>query len=76
MPFDVSIQNKWILGESVPGVRFKMCQSVRVVAGEHSGKLGELISLCELDPDPIFHLETSDGGDAKVSQSQIEAFDW
>jgi hypothetical protein len=52
-----------------------MCQSVRVIAGEYLGRVGELISLYEVAPEPIFHLETSDGDDAHVRQSEIEPLD-
>jgi hypothetical protein len=68
-------QNRWLLGEDLPGVNFKMCQWVRVVSGPLKGIEGELISLLRTAPEPAFHLETVDGGDEHVYQSEIESDD-
>ena len=59
---DTPTQNAWILGEEVPGVRFRMCQPVEVVAGPDRGARGILISLDALVPEPEYHLETEGGG--------------
>ena len=72
MHFDAATQNKWILGGVIAGVHFSARQAVRIVAGPHDGKVGKLISLFDLKPEPIFHLETSDGGDVYVRQSEID----
>jgi hypothetical protein len=72
---DTPTQNAWILGEQVPGVRFRMCQPVEVVTGPDRGARGISISLYALVPEPEFHLETDDGGDIVVLQSQLQASD-
>jgi hypothetical protein len=72
---DTFTQNAWILGENVPGVRFRICQSVEVVAGPDKGARGILISLYALVPEPEFHLETDTGGDVVVAQSHLQATD-
>ena len=64
-------QDRWILGEVVSGVSFKMQDDVEVVSGLHVGIIGQLISLYEIEPEPIYHLETKDGGDIQVRQSEI-----
>ena len=71
MPIDKKTQNRWILGERVPLTTYRMCQPVRVVAGPHAGEFGELISLFSLEPEPIYHLETSNNEDLHVAQSHL-----
>ena len=71
MRFDLATQNKWTRGASIDGVHFSMRQAVTVVAGPHDGKVGELLSLFDLKPEPVFHLETSGGEDVYVRQSEI-----
>lgn len=68
---DRETQNRWLLGDVLPGVRFSMCQSVRVVTGPHGGAVGELISIYALTPEPLYHMETSDGGDLLLRQSAL-----
>ena len=68
---DTETQNRWILGETLPGVHFSMCQSVRVASGPHNGVIGELISIYAVTPEPLFHVETSDGGDLILRQSVL-----
>ena len=75
MSIDINLQNRWILGESVESTQFRMCQSVRVVDGPHEGEVGELISLANLVPEPIYHLETSNGEDLYVLQSHLATLD-
>ena len=72
MMIDRATQNRWILGEEVPGVAFRMNQNIMVVAGVHKGTRGTLISLYELGSDPLFALE-SKTGDYQVRQSEIQA---
>jgi hypothetical protein len=67
------VQKSPLLGGSVPGVSFKIQEDVQVVAGPYTGIAGELISLYEIEPEPIYHLETRDGGDIHVRQSDIVA---
>ena len=75
MRFNLATQNKWIRGLAIAGVRFSVCQEVRVIAGPHDGNVGKLVSLFDITPEPVFHLEGSDGGDVLVRQSEIEALD-
>jgi len=68
---DKEVQNEWILGHSLAGVGFHMGERVRVVSGPDAGIMGLLISICSIEPEPLFHLETDDGGDRYVLQSEI-----
>ena len=68
---DVPTQNRWLLGEDVKGVTFRMCDFVQVTCGPFAGSRGELISIIALLPEPEYHLETNDGGDCYVRQSEI-----
>jgi hypothetical protein len=71
MDIDHETQNRWFLGGHVPGVHFSMGQRVLVVAGPYRDITGVLISIYSLGPDPLFHLETSDGGDVRARQSEL-----
>ena len=68
---DAETQNRWILGGDVAGVIFRMCQAVTVVSGPAKGSRGELISLLAVSPVPTYHLETHDGGDEDVLQTEL-----
>jgi hypothetical protein len=68
---DRPTQDRWQLGDDVEGVRFKMLDYVAVASGPFAGFRGELISIIALVPEPEFHLETSDGGDCYVLQSEL-----
>ena len=69
---DREIQNRWILGEAIDGVLFHMGQRVRIASGKNAGVSGILISLYSLPPDdPLYHLETEDGLDLRVRQSEL-----
>jgi hypothetical protein len=71
MKIDRNIQDRWILGGKIPGVSYRMQSDVKVIAGPHIGVRGELISLYALEPEPIYHLETRDGSDICIRQSEI-----
>jgi hypothetical protein len=65
-------QNQWILGGHLPGVAFAMNQRVRVTSGADAGTHGTLISIYALGDDPSYAVETDDGGDLTLKQSQLE----
>ncbi len=45
---------------------------VRVVSGELEGSFGSLVTVLELEPEPLFVLELETGFDVNVRQSEIE----
>jgi hypothetical protein len=64
-------QNRWVLGATVPGVSFRMQDAVKVISGPHAGVVGELVSIYAIEPEPVHYLETHDGSDIHVLQSEI-----
>ena len=65
-------RNDFLAHRPVPGVTFEHDDYVRVVAGEHQGKSGNVISVEELGADPLYLLELEGGSDVQVRQSHIE----
>jgi hypothetical protein len=45
---------------------------VRVVSGMLQGSFGSLVTILELEPEPLFVLELETGLDVNVRQSEIE----
>lgn len=68
--FDLS--NDFLAHKPVRGVKFQHNDYVKIVAGEHKGKSGSLISLESLAPEPKFILELESGFDVIVLQSELE----
>lgn len=66
-------QNDFIDYRPLPGVSFELNDAVVVVAGEHSGDSGVIISVEELGDDPVYLVELGSGQDAIVSQSLLRA---
>lgn len=58
--------------EPIPGVLHFHNDYVRVVAGEHAGAAGSLVTVLSLEPEPRFILEAEGGRDIEVVQSEIE----
>ncbi len=61
--------NAFLSHEPIPGVVFEHNDYVRVIAGEHVGDSGSLISLEELGEDPVYLVELETNQDALVAQS-------
>lgn len=72
----INHHNDFLAYRPIEGVRFEHNDYVRIVAGEHKGKNGSLVSVEELGEDPLFRLELESGFDVHVSQSQIERADF
>jgi len=60
----------------IEGLRFEHNDYVQIVAGEHNGKNGSLVSVEELGEDPLFVLEMESDFDIRVRQSQLERADF
>jgi hypothetical protein len=62
----------WYAGRTVPGGRFRHNESVHVIAGEHAGKRGALISVESLKPEPVYLVELGSGeGDLLLPDSSL-----
>jgi hypothetical protein len=59
-------------GEATEGIRFGVNAAVRVSKGPHAGANGSVISLEQLDPEPVFLIELGDGSDLLIAQSDLE----
>ena len=65
------IDRRWMAREPVEGVAFLLNDSVRVIAGPHSGSGGSVVSLLETTPEPVYLVELADGRDARLQQSDL-----
>ena len=64
--------DRWLAGESVPGVQFEYNASVELIAGTQAGKRGFVVVLMTLDADPLYLVALgSGGGDIRVRQSSL-----
>jgi hypothetical protein len=67
--------NDFLAHKPIPGIRFEHNDSVRVISGEHQGKVGSLVCINSLVEYPVFTLELDSGFDIVVLQSEIERID-
>jgi hypothetical protein len=68
---DQKTRDRWVLGETLPGVLFRMSQLVRIISGPNIGTVGQLISIRAVAPEPLYDLETTDWADLEVRQSDL-----
>jgi hypothetical protein len=61
--------NAFLAHEPLPGVEFEHNAYVRVVGGEHAGDYGSLVSVEQLDADPVYLVELESNNDALIPQS-------
>jgi transcription antitermination factor NusG len=66
------LNQSFLAGEQIQGLRFKHNDYVSVISGPHAGIAGSLVSLLSLDPEPIFVMELESGRDAEVAQTDIQ----
>lgn len=66
------IEDRWYAGQRIIGVDCYVDDAVSVVDGPHSGKIGTVISLLRMNPEPEYLVELGSGaGDIKVFQSRL-----
>lgn len=65
------IDRRWMAREPVEGVAFLLNDSVRVIAGPHSGSEGSVISLLATTPAPVYLVELVSGKDVRLQQSDL-----
>lgn len=68
----VDLENLFLSHLPISGVNFEHNDSVEIMSGEHEGKFGSLVSICALEPEPIFLIELGSGFDIRALQSQIK----
>ena len=68
------VDELWFSQQPVPGASFKLNDSVKIAAGEHAGRLGVVIYLETLEPEPVYLIEMGDGrGDALIEEHALTA---
>jgi hypothetical protein len=67
----LNICEAFLNGEAIPGVFYMHNDYVRVISGSSAGSSGSLVSLVEVEPEPLYILELETGFDIKVRQSEI-----
>lgn len=66
------IGDRWLAGESVPGVTFGHNDAVEITEGEHVGEKGTIILLMALHPEPRYLVQLQEGRrDVRVRQSAL-----
>jgi hypothetical protein len=60
-----------LAGESIAEVRYGLNDEVQIINGPNSGKTGVVSSLQQLQPEPGYVIETADGDNLAVMQSDI-----
>jgi hypothetical protein len=65
--------NDFLAHRPLQGVVYEHDDYVQIVAGEHKGNRGSIVSVEELGDDPVYLIELEAGRDVHVSQSHIEA---
>ena len=71
MAIDLQLHNSWLGGEKIEGVKFIHNSYVEVVAGEHKGATGSVVSLVRLGSDARYIIEKESGFDIEVAESEI-----
>jgi len=69
------LAQRFLNRESIPGVYFQHNDRVRIASGEHLGKIGWLVTVLQLEPEPKYVVELESGHDAKVLQSELRKED-
>lgn len=67
--------DRWLAGESVPGVTFARHDQVRITTGAREGALGVIGLLVALEPEPQYFVELREGGSIRVRQSRLARVD-
>ena len=68
---NIDLVNSWMSGDRVVGVSFYLNDSVQIEAGPNRGEVGAVISLNEIDTEPIYTIELSSGADVVVNQTSL-----
>jgi len=61
--------NDFLAHRPITGVKFEHDDPVKVTGGKHVGDSGAIISVEDIDTDPVYLVELSSGRDALIPQS-------
>jgi hypothetical protein len=62
---------RWMAGETLPGVDYALNDLVEVVDGAHAGERGTVITPVQFEPTLVFAVELSSGTDIDIAQSSL-----
>ncbi|HTD29351.1 MAG TPA: hypothetical protein VK660_08190 [Xanthomonadaceae bacterium] len=68
----VDDRNRWLAHEPIDRVRFTHDDLVTILSGEHSGMVGSLVSIEQIEPEVLFRIEVDSGFEIVVNQTDIE----
>ena len=57
------VGDRWLAGESIPGVTYAQDDEVEIVAGNHAGRRGRVLLLVALPPEPVYLVALQVGDD-------------
>lgn len=75
MTQEPGIGDRWLAGESVPGVEYALHDAVEVVAGPFDGERGTISLLIGLTPEPAYLVTLAARRDVRVRQSALRRTD-
>ncbi len=64
--------DRWLAGETLPGVRFGLHDAVRVTDGAHAGRAGRVLLLARVAP-AVEYVVAVEGGEIRVPEAQLDA---
>jgi hypothetical protein len=72
MMLEQAVLEQWMAGAPVPGVGFSLYEPVVIMAGPLAGRLGAVVALISLAPEPVYTVEI-DGGrrDVHVPEADL-----
>jgi hypothetical protein len=66
--------DRWLAGETVPGVAFAQHEPVDILVGARATERGAVVVLLGVDPEPVYLVELGSGrGEVRVRQSGLRA---
>jgi hypothetical protein len=67
--------DRWLAGESLPGVHFGPAARVAFVRGPRAGREATVLLLVAVTPEPLYHVRADEGRELQVRQSALAAVD-
>lgn len=65
------VGDRWLAGETVPGVAFALHDPVEVITGPLDGERGTIALLMGLTPEPSYLVSLGAGRDVRLRQSAL-----
>ena len=66
------VNEAFYAGNLADGIRFRLNDTIEILSDEEKGKVGSVISIVTLEPEPTYMIELADGsGDREYGQSEL-----